>query len=99
MQKALQKSRFISDEEDLASSHLAIGHLPRMTNTALWAAEVRRDARHLSERQLAIGEIAFLLGLSEPSAFHRAFKRWTGLAPLTYSEIARAGPEMISIGH
>lgn len=51
-------------------------------------AEVRRElaARHLSERQLAIGEIAFLLGFSEPSAFHRAFKRWTGHAPLAYRE-------------
>jgi AraC-like DNA-binding protein len=56
-------------------------------------AEVRRElaARHLSERRLAIGEIAFLLGFSEPSAFHRAFKRWTGYAPLTYRELARAG--------
>ena len=54
--------------------------------------EVRRElaARHLSERQLAISEIAFLLGFSEPSAFHRAFKRWTGHAPLTYREMARA---------
>jgi len=55
-------------------------------------AEVRRElaARHLSERRLAIGEIAFLLGFSEPSAFHRAFKRWTGHAPLTYRELARS---------
>lgn len=52
--------------------------------------EVRRElaARHLTERHLAIGEIAFLLGFSEPSAFHRAFKRWTGHAPLAYRELA-----------
>ena len=51
--------------------------------------EVRRElaARHLTERQLAISEIAFLLGFSEPSAFHRAFKRWTGHAPLAYREL------------
>jgi len=55
-------------------------------------AEVRRElaARHLSERRLAIGEIAFLLGFSEPSAFHRAFKRWTGQAPLAYRELTPA---------
>ena len=54
--------------------------------------EVRRElaARHLSERRLAIGEIAFLLGFSEPSAFHRAFKRWTGHAPLAYRELTPA---------
>ena len=53
--------------------------------------EVRRElaARHLSERRLAIGEIAFLLGFSEPSAFHRAFKRWTGHGPLSYRELAQ----------
>jgi AraC-like DNA-binding protein len=55
-------------------------------------AEVRREiaARHLSERRLAIGEIAFLLGFSEPSAFHRAFKRWTGYAPLAYRQLTPA---------
>ena len=53
--------------------------------------EVRRElaTRHLTERQIAISEIAFLLGFSEPSAFHRAFKRWTGHAPLTYRDLAQ----------
>jgi AraC-like DNA-binding protein len=48
--------------------------------------EVRRElaVRHLVERRLAIGEIAFLLGFSEVSAFHRAFKHWTGHAPRAY---------------
>jgi AraC-like DNA-binding protein len=40
--------------------------------------------RHLQERRLALGEVAFLLGFSEPSAFHRAFKRWTGTTPLAF---------------
>lgn len=30
---------------------------------------------------LAVYEIAFLLGYSEPSTFHRAFRRWTGKSP------------------
>ena len=49
-------------------------------------SEVRRELalRHLMEGRLAIGEIAFLLGFSEPSAFHRAFKQWTGQAPHAY---------------
>jgi AraC-like DNA-binding protein len=47
--------------------------------------EVRQDlARmYLSER-LPISEVAFLLGYSEASAFHRSFKRWTGVTPVQY---------------
>ncbi|MFP2903995.1 AraC family transcriptional regulator [Pyxidicoccus sp. 3LFB2] len=30
---------------------------------------------------VSLGEVAFLLGFSEPSAFHRAFRRWTGRTP------------------
>lgn len=45
--------------------------------------DVRRD---LAQRYLhdghSIAEISFLLGFSEPSAFFRAFKRWTGITPL-----------------
>ncbi|HET9987214.1 MAG TPA: AraC family transcriptional regulator, partial [Kofleriaceae bacterium] len=37
--------------------------------------------RYLAERQIAISEVAYLVGYSEPSAFHRAFKRWTGSTP------------------
>ena len=44
--------------------------------------ELRKD---LADRYLGQGmsfaEISFLLGFSEPSAFFRAFKRWTGLTP------------------
>ncbi len=40
--------------------------------------------RYLAEPKLAVGEVAFLLGFSEPSAFHRAFKRWTGKTPLEH---------------
>jgi len=34
----------------------------------------------------AINEIASAVGFSEPSAFHRAFKKWTGLTPGAYRE-------------
>lgn len=45
--------------------------------------EVRRDlAQRYLDDDLAITEISFLLGFSEPSAFFRAFKRWTGLTPI-----------------
>lgn len=48
---------------------------------------VREDVRKtLAQRYLddglALTEISFLLGFSEPSAFFRAFKRWTGQTPV-----------------
>jgi AraC-like DNA-binding protein len=45
--------------------------------------ELRRELAigYVQERQLSTGEIAFLLRYSEPSAFQRAFKRWTKLTP------------------
>jgi AraC-like DNA-binding protein len=45
--------------------------------------DVRRALAHrYLDDGLAIAEISFLLGFSEPSAFFRAFKRWTGLTPV-----------------
>ena len=40
--------------------------------------------RLLADASLSVGEIGYLLGLSEPSAFHRAFKRWHDLTPQEY---------------
>lgn len=40
--------------------------------------------RYLRDPRLALGEVAFLLGFSEPSAFHRAFKRWSGETPAAF---------------
>mgnify|MGYP006207581605 CR=1 FL=1 len=48
--------------------------------------ELRRDIAiyHLGRADLSLLEIAEQLGFSEPSAFHRAFKKWTGLTPGAY---------------
>jgi AraC-like DNA-binding protein len=48
--------------------------------------QVRKDKalRYVAADQYALGEIAFLLGFSELSAFSRAFKRWTGISPAQY---------------
>lgn len=45
--------------------------------------------RYLQEQRRTISEVTFLLGFLEVSAFHRAFKRWTGKTPAEYQRMAR----------
>lgn len=53
-------------------------------------AETRQHlaVRYVRQRRFAVGEIAYLLGFSEPSNFSRAFKRWTGCAPSEFKDSA-----------
>lgn len=43
----------------------------------------RRDAAiaYLANPALTVSDVAELVGFSDPSAFHRSFKRWTGQSP------------------
>jgi len=45
--------------------------------------ETRKElaAQYIENQEIAINEITYLLGFSEPSNFSRAFKRWNGLSP------------------
>ncbi|MBL8787823.1 MAG: AraC family transcriptional regulator ligand-binding domain-containing protein [Deltaproteobacteria bacterium] len=46
-------------------------------------AEVRTEfaKRYLARGTLTASEVAYLIGFTEPPAFFKAFKRWTGLTP------------------
>jgi AraC-like DNA-binding protein len=49
--------------------------------------------RHLLDDRMSVAEVAFLVGFSELSAFHRAFKRWTGHTPVAFRADARIRPD------
>lgn len=46
----------------------------------------RLARRYLQEERRPVAEVAELLGFAEPSTFHRAFKRWYGVAPTSFRD-------------
>jgi AraC-like DNA-binding protein len=40
---------------------------------------------YLTKEKRGIEEVAFLLGFSDPSAFSKAFRRWTGQTPADFA--------------
>jgi len=52
--------------------------------------EVRLELAQRTLRQpgISVNEVAFLLGFSDASAFHKAFRRWTGRSPGDYARAA-----------
>lgn len=56
------------------------------TSFRLLLDDVRREfaCALLHDRSLSIGDVAFFLQYSEPAAFHRSFRRWTGQTPRAF---------------
>lgn len=67
----------------------------RLREEGTSVSEIVTDTRHqlalkyLGSGDIAASEIAYLLGFSDPTAFHRAFKRWQGCTPLEHRRRAR----------
>jgi AraC-like DNA-binding protein len=55
-------------------------------------ARRRLAERYLEDERLSLAEIGFLVGFSDPSNFHRAFRRWTGETPTTFRARNRSRP-------
>ena len=70
----------------------------RVENTSfemvLDALRHRMALHYLAGRRVSVNETAYLVGFSEPAAFSRAFKRWTGRSPKT----ARAPAALSRVG-
>ncbi|MFN0248423.1 MAG: helix-turn-helix transcriptional regulator [Kofleriaceae bacterium] len=54
-------------------------------------AEVREEfaKRYLARGTVSASEVAYLVGFTEPPAFFKAFKRWTGMTPREFQLGAR----------
>ncbi len=56
--------------------------------------DCRREAacEYLKQPDLSVTAVAIQLGFTDPSAFHRSFKKWTGVTPGAYRESALSNP-------
>ena len=69
----------------------------RLEEAATSFTAVLDDVRHrrathlLAAPQRTVAEVAYLLGYTEPRAFHRSFRRWTGQTPSAWRRTARGG--------
>jgi AraC-like DNA-binding protein len=76
---------------ELAMSGRSVQRELRAENTSYrqLVEQVRKEiaVRHLARPGASASEAAFLLGFSEPSAFTRAFRRWTGAPPTQYQSV------------
>lgn len=87
------KPKFPTIEEVAASLNLSVRSFQRKLKEygktyKQLLDEVRLDLTksYLKKPELSISEVAYLLDYSEPSAFIRSFKRWTGQTPSQYKQ-------------
>jgi len=85
----------VADEKVAEQLNMSVRSLQRRLReagttfrTLLEAARKGLAATYVRDPDIELGEVAFLLGFSDQSAFSRAFKRWTGCSP---SEARKSG--------
>jgi len=71
--------------EELAMSYRGLQRKPAETNVSFRKlyeeCRLSLAKKYVSEENLSVTEIAFLLGFGESSSFSRAYRRWTGCSP------------------
>jgi AraC-like DNA-binding protein len=75
--------RMIASKMNMSVRNLQMKLREEGTTYSELLAEGRRELaqEYLRDQNVPIEEITYLLGFSEPSVFHRTFKRWTGITP------------------
>ena len=73
----------VARELAMSARHLQRGLSAEATSFQALLDDARRElaVRHLADPTATVAKVAWLVGFSEPSAFHRAFRRWTGQSP------------------
>ena len=88
--EALEFPSFESIAQQLHSTPQTLRRRLQKENTSYQEIKdtMRRDIAiyHLSRKKFSINRITFLVGFTETSAFHRAFKKWTGVTPRAYRQ-------------
>ena len=90
-------SRLAQADSDIESVARSMGTSVRSLQRRLSAARTTYQdildatrsevaGQYLIDRTLSVSEVAYLLGYSEPAAFHRAFKRWHGSTPQEFRQ-------------
>ena len=60
-------------------------------NDVLGEVRIEFAKRYLSRGTMSASEVAYLVGFTEPPAFFKAFKRWTGMTPREFTTSLRVG--------
>lgn len=76
----------VAQELKISARSLQIHLKKEGTSFSQIVLNIRRDMaiQYLKSSNISMDEIAYILGFSEPSAFHRAFKKWTLQTPGQY---------------
>lgn len=83
MKGSLPSIKFIADELGISVRSFQLYLQNEQTTYSKLVDEIRKDMSesYLKDKKISIDEISYILGFSEVSTFHRAYKKWTDMTP------------------